>query len=280
MKYLIVITLILWGIASCDVVEEPYTKGNTGIEPDSNNPNILLEDFTGHKCVNCPEASKKAKELKNMYPDKVFVVAIHTSDWAKPQTGDDYNYDFRTNEGTEIDNFYEVSKQGLPRGMVNRKPYQNRQTLPYSQWGDAILDYWSKNKTRQLDIELSAQYDDATSKISINVQLNYFISQSKQNKLCVWIVEDGIINWQKTKDYPYDIPNYQHNDVFRYSFNGAWGENVGAAILPIGYQFLKDYSLTITSDKDWNIANMRIIAFVYDDNDGVKQVTGTKIVKE
>ena len=280
MKYLISVALIIWGLASCDVVEEPYTKGGISTGPDTNSPNILLEDFTGHTCVNCPAASKIAKELKSRYPNKIFVVAIHTGEFAKPETGEMYNYDFRTNEGTEIDNFYNISAQGLPRGMINRNPYKNTQALHYSRWSDAILDYWNKNKTRQLDIELSAQYNSETHQITASVNLNYFVLQSKQNKLSVWLVEDNIINWQKSSEEPINIPDYQHNDVFRYSFNGVWGENVGGATIPIGFEFSKDYSLTIPTDKDWNVANMRIIAFVYDDTDGVKQVIDAKIVGE
>jgi len=276
MKYLIPLAFIIWGITSCDVVEEPYTKGNISTEPDTNRINILLEDFTGHTCVNCPAATKTATELKKIYSNKIFIVAIHTGEFAKPETGDKFNYDFRTNEGTEIDNFYNISNQGLPRGLINRSPYQDKLTFHYSQWGDAIINYWSKNKIRQLNMDLSAQYDSETNQITANVSLHYLVTQSKQNKLSVWIVEDNIINWQKTTTDP--IPDYQHNNVLRYSFNGAWGENVGNATLPIGFEFSKDYSLTIPDDKDWNVTNMRIIAFVYDDNDGIKQVTEAKIV--
>jgi hypothetical protein len=279
MKYLIFVALVLWGTTSCDVVKEPYTKDFNPLSVDTNRPNILLEEFTGHTCIHCPAGSKTAKGLENNYPHKVFVVAIHAGELAKPEAGDKYNYDFRINEGIELDEFYKVSKEGLPRGMINRTPYQNKQTIHYGNWANAIVEYWNKNKTRQLDIEISADYDSAANKITANVNLNYFASQSKQNKLSVWIVEDNIINWQKNFEEPVDIPNYQHNDVFRYSFNGAWGENVGSGTLPVGFQFSKDYSLTIPSDKDWNVANMRIIAFVYDDTDGVKQVIDAKVVE-
>jgi len=282
---LILATLIIVGIivsiTSCDVIEEPYTKdGNGGQILDTNRPNILLEEFTGHKCVWCPNGSKIAKTLEKQYPGKVFIVAIHCGEMAKPESGEEYNYDFRTAEGTELDNFYKVNIDGLPRGMINRTLYNNRQTMGASNWGNAITSFWNNNKTRQVDIELSALYNANTKTITGNVKLNYLVAQSKQNRLSVWILEDNIINWQASIEAPNGIPDYQHNDVLRYSFNGTWGENVGTTTIPSDFVFEKNYSLQI-SDRDWNPNNLRLIAFVYDDDNGVKQVMDTKIkIKE
>ena len=276
-KYLLIITLLFYGIVSCDVIEEPYTKNDeTPSESDSNQPNILLEEFTGHTCIYCPGGSKTAKNLQQQYPEKIFVVAIHAGGLAAP-TDEPYSYDFRTTEGNEIDGFYGASTSGLPRGMVNRTLFSNLKTYPASQWGNVVTEFWNKNKISQLDIELSAQCNPSSRTISANVTLDYFVSQSKQNKLSVWILEDNIIQYQKSIDSPFDIPDYQHNDVLRYSFNGAWGEIVTSSTIPIGFKYSNDYELIVPVNKDWNLNNLRVIAFVYDDDNGVKQVMDTKV---
>jgi hypothetical protein len=275
-KHLLIITLFIYGLTSCDVIEEPFTKNNPQPPPDGNTPNILLEEFTGHKCVHCPDGSQIAKHLKEHYKEKLFVVAIHTGPLAAPDPTDDrYNYDFRISEGIEMDNFYRVSSAGLPRGIINRTSYNNQSTYVPNYWQYAIADFLNKN-TKQLDIELSAAYNNTTKTITADVKLNYLAAQSNQNKLSVWILEDNVIKYQKSIDTP-DIPDYQHNDVFRYSFNGAWGEIVSVSTIPIGFEFSKNYSLVVSQEKDWNINNLRLIAFVYNDNNGVKQVIDTKI---
>ena len=248
-------TLIIFCITlSCDIIEEPYTKdGDDGEQIlDTNRPNILLEEFTGHTCVHCPNGSKIAKGLEKQYPGRVFIVAIHCGDMAKPEAGEKYNYDFRTNMGEELDNFYKVNIDGLPRGMINRMLYRNnKETMGASNWGNAIAEFWNNNKTRQLDIELSAIYNANTKTITGNVKLNYLVPQSKQNLLSVWILEDNIINWQKSLDAPDGIPDYQHNDVLRYSFNGTWGENVvGTPTSSSDFEFQKNYSLQIADKGD------------------------------
>jgi len=276
-KYLFIIaTLIFTGTVACDIIEDPYTTDSEGPVVDSNSPNILLEEFTGHTCIYCPGGSKIAKALEQQYYGKIFVVTIHCGNMARPENGDKYNYDFRTLEGTELDVFYKINTDGLPRGMINRFPYNNKTTISASNWKNAVTNFWKSNKIRQVDIDLTAQYNNSTKIISGNLKLNYLISQNLQNKLSVWIVEDDIINWQRSIDPPYDIPDYQHNDVLRYSFNGTWGENISSSNIPVGFVFEKNYSLQI-EDRDWNPNNLRFIAFVYDDN-GVKQVIDAKVL--
>ena len=281
-KYLIMLmALISCGINSCDVIEEPYTKtgGGGSLVLDTNRPNILLEEFTGHTCINCPTGSKIAKTIQQQYPGRVFIVAIHAGSLAAPDLTDDrYLYDFRTNEGTEMYNSY--SSPGLPSGLINRTSFQGNKVLSFPYWNDAVLDFLTKNTSRQLDIEVSAQYNLSSNEIAASVKLNYLVSQSTQNKLSVWLLEDNFIGYQKSLDDPFHIPDYQHNDVLRYSFNGAWGEIVNSSAIPAGFDFSQNYSLIIPSGKDWNVNNLRIIAFVYDDENGVKQVMDARVEVE
>ncbi len=56
---ILLIILLCW--ISCDKIEPPYIEaGNQSAEK-----TILIEKFTGHKCSNCPEASRKVDELKD-----------------------------------------------------------------------------------------------------------------------------------------------------------------------------------------------------------------------
>jgi len=64
-KYLAILSSILI-ITSCDIVEGPYLTDET-INPIDTTTNtyvkkVLVEDFTGHKCPNCPDAARESVE--------------------------------------------------------------------------------------------------------------------------------------------------------------------------------------------------------------------------
>ena len=62
---------------SCDVIEGPFTEEVILEECAEKCKKILLEDYTGHKCGNCPRAAEKAEELKEIYGDQLKKVASH-----------------------------------------------------------------------------------------------------------------------------------------------------------------------------------------------------------
>ena len=72
---------------SCDVIDGPVnedfvidTSGGSSFDKA-----VLLIDFTGHKCGNCPTAGETAKMIESSFGDKVIVVASHVGTLAFPQ---------------------------------------------------------------------------------------------------------------------------------------------------------------------------------------------------
>ena len=41
------------------------------------NVNVLIEDYTGHQCGNCPQAAVVANNIENANPGRVFVISEH-----------------------------------------------------------------------------------------------------------------------------------------------------------------------------------------------------------
>ena len=72
MKKLLTLTLIILCIASCDKIEPPYSSGNTNpIDTTSVKRNILIEDFTGHTCPNCPAAAAELETIHSIYGNQI-----------------------------------------------------------------------------------------------------------------------------------------------------------------------------------------------------------------
>ena len=110
---ILLIILLFW--TSCDKIEPPYIEGGN----QSAEKTILIEKFTGHKCSNCPEASRKIDELKEFYEDNLISIAIHPGELTE-FTGIDenYPYDFTTNASDLIST--DMGASFLPLGTVNR----------------------------------------------------------------------------------------------------------------------------------------------------------------
>ena len=88
---------------------------------------VLIEDFTGFKCANCPDASSELHKIEEIYPDKVIGIAIHAGSFAEPSGV--FVTDFRTDEGNEITDFRSGAFQP---GLVCKVP--DNVLLNYTDW--------------------------------------------------------------------------------------------------------------------------------------------------
>jgi len=269
--HLIAFVLFLSLENSCDKIEAPFTENNvasgldTVVFAEESNPvrKVLIEDYTGHTCGNCPSAATIAHDLQDQYQEKLVVMALHVSEqFAAPYTdgSGEFTYDFRTSEGTEIDNYFGCSNAGLPRGMINRRSFGGSKLLDRFDWGSAVADII--NQPPVVDIQVKS-YLTTTDTVVAYVQSKFLQDMPESYALCVFAIEDSIINWQK--DYslppPKTIENYTHMHVLRDAFVGAFGENISATGFKSGDVVKKGYALK--KGIDWVPKNLKIVAFVY-----------------
>ncbi|MBK8339361.1 MAG: hypothetical protein IPK99_04850 [Flavobacteriales bacterium] len=110
--------------AGCDKVTMPYEPlqgGGTSTEEVVRK--VLLEDCTGHRCNNCPDAAAQAQLLQSIHGENLVVVAVHCiTGFAAPQApiGDGVlDSDHRAvPEGATIEDHFDITF--LPAGLVNR----------------------------------------------------------------------------------------------------------------------------------------------------------------
>jgi len=216
---------------SCTKIDEPYAKTSHGHIKDTimnwdNIPavrRVLLEDYTGHKCVNCPEAAITARSLEEQYEGRLIVMAVHAGTFAKPGSGD-YALDLRTVAGSDWNN--EFIFQAYPNGMVDRKVFEDSPIVGPEQWGNSIGQII--NLPPDVQMKITIQYDSNSRQLT-SVLFNRFITQpSGEYNLTVCILEDSIIGTQSNNNPNIgptpDWHDYVFNDVVRGSLNGSWGE--------------------------------------------------------
>ena len=110
-KILFFVAVASYIISSCDKVTPPFIDKNGGGDTAQIVKKILLEEFTGHKCVYCPTASKTAHDLKEIYGKQLVSVAMHAGTLAEPDGSGDFTANYTTTTGDDlyahylIDNF-------------------------------------------------------------------------------------------------------------------------------------------------------------------------------
>jgi outer membrane protein Omp28 len=173
--------------------------------------NVVLEEFTGIHCVNCPKGHKAAQELVDNNHGKVFSVNIHAGGYASPADGEP---DFRTEEGDQI-----LKKSGTnfyPAVSVNRDtdPWANFITL-MSSLTDAVLE-----ETSIVNVAVKSVVDAKTRILTTEVEY-YYTSDSPEpeNYLTVYLTQSEILGPQSDNGYyPENWTEdgfYKHNHVLR-----------------------------------------------------------------
>lgn len=263
-------------MSSCDIIEGPYDEQLVIDSTSSPVRNILLEDYTGHQCGNCPCAAKEAINLANLYNGRIIVVATHVGFFARTNATGKFTYDFKTQTGNELDAYFQVDAVGLPRGLINRKQYNSSLILNPSGWASAVsslLDTDGDSKVDTLkpavDIEIDPSYNSTSRTVTADINLEYLEAGNNNHHVVLYVVEDSITNWQlfyaqcSPTSVAYDEQNYVHRHVLRGSVNGTWGEQVSAnTTIPVGTKITKTYTKVL--DPSWNDKQIYLVAFVHD----------------
>lgn len=257
-------------IFSCDEIKNPL-KEKTGTCGDETLPTpikkILVEDYTGHTCGNCPRAAEQMHELIDTYCDYIIPVSIHAGYFALPQEAAGFPEDFRTDEGTILDNFFGNSNAGLPNGMVNRTKFDGNTILPHSTWAAAIEEQLLKKPEANLIVK--NEYNPSTFEYTSTIDIEILQNINGNFNLSVFIIEDSIIAPQKDYDAdPTHIDDYVHMHMLRKSLNGAWGDKIieGQA----NFEDVITQKYVFTLPENFVVKNCSIICFIY--NNETKEI--------
>ena len=229
--FLSLIPVLILIFISCTKIDEPYVTGralnikDTIMNWDTINAvrKVMLEDYTGHKCVNCPEAAIMARSLEEQYEGQLVVMAVHAGYYALPGVGE-YTLDLRTKAGTDWNSEFAFSS--YPNGLVNRKPFEGSLIVKFEKWGSAIGQLISLPPDFQ--IKITNQYDSNSRQVISTVYNRFITPMTGEYTLTVCILEDSIIGAQKNSNENVgptpDWYDYVFNDVLRGSLNGSFGE--------------------------------------------------------
>ncbi len=245
----------------CDKIDAPLQNY---VAPEIPRRKVLLEDYTGHTCGNCPGAAEVAQNLEHKYGGELVVLAVHAGHFAdikKPK----YLVSYKTPEGNEWNTYFKIP--GYPNGIINRKSYGGGLVTAYSNWSSAV-DVAFRDPYI-LDLDIFPAYSETGRLLDVSVKAKFLMAHDRNLKISVVLTEDSIIGRQL--DYRMDTVNDAQNrkdyvfmHMLRTSVNGTWGTS-----LTEGSVSAKD-SLTVSFndfavDTAYKAKHLSVVAFAFDE---------------
>ena len=270
MNHIKYFTLLILSIGimlnSCDIIDEPFKDSISPIDTVGlvqsdtiiqTQKAVLIEDFTGHRCKNCPKASKAINELDSLFDSQVVPLAIHAGPSNFTGVNNEYPTDFTTEYGDDLATHFGIS--AMPMGLVQRIDYPNSHQKTYTAWSG--ITYLELAKSPEALFTLSTEYD-APNRIGVlNYSVEMISNQSNPLWVAVYIKETGIIS-------PQLMPNnsrnetYVHKNVFRSAPLGPFGISISENGGTSGQTFTG--SVTANLDPLWDANECEWVILIYD----------------
>lgn len=295
-RHLILITFILSALLfSCDVIDEPFLREGVQPPPDTAAcpipdfpevpvavQNVLLEDYTGHRCVNCPQAAIQAHDLVASWGGRLKLVAVHAGLFAAYVSAP-YTANYTTPAGDAWDQTFGVSNVGNPNGLINRTGFSQNHIVSPSNWAGRIQD--AMQQTPEVMLQVITDYSPAERKLCAHVRATWLQDMQDNINLLLIILEDSIVSPQKNNNPQVgpvpDIMDYTHMHVMRHAMNGIWGRPIISAdsLTSAGSQIIHTYRYDLP--ETWVAEHCGVIAFVYRTSDyQILQVEDAKVTKD
>ncbi len=229
---------------------------------------VLIKDFTGARCVNCPAAAEHAHNLQHQLDeDHIFIMSVHAGYLAQPLGSFP---DFLTDEGTEWYN----NNNSNPLFTVDHVALTEGNTLNETQIDAPVTAALEEEQT--FEIVVGPNYDETNRQLKVDVQAIALDDLDGHFFMTVCLVEDHIIGWQTIPggvDKEYDFRN-----VFRGTLNGAYGTSFEDLHVDANDTF--HFSYTTEINADYNADECYLMVYVYDKTQGDKILqTAVKKIK-
>ncbi len=249
-------------VVSCDKIDDtlkPYV-------PPVGDKTVLIKDFTGVRCVNCPEAAATVHQLQHLYgEEKVFIMSVHAGPLA---TSVGIFPDFTTEEGNE----WYGDKDSNPLLNVDHVDLAS-ESLNANQIDQALGE--ALNEEQVFDVKVTNDYDENSRKLTTKTDITAIDNVDGNFYLTACLIEDSIVGPQITPPPSGLDTSYVHRNVFRKTLNGAYG-----VMFQEGYVYADDkydcqYEIELAPE--YNADQCYIMSYVYDRN--TKKIYQTAMTK-
>jgi hypothetical protein len=236
---------------------------------------VLVEEFTGGMCANCPAARTLLQGIVDNSNDRVIPMEIHIFNFqqSNPATKEGAKYDFRTQDGTDISVQYYGTINQMPSAGINRVGATDPERLLLAgKWANAITQELAKPSPVNLEVTSAV----ADGKATIKVKTTYVQAVDKKQLLSLAILEDDIVDVQEFPD------SFDHNYTFHHTLRDFLTPVAGQAFLAdlatkkAGTVYERTFIYDVPAA--WKPENCKVVAFIHNEIDReVVQAASTKL---
>jgi hypothetical protein len=293
--------LILFGIVlgslvilntACDKVENPIKPaieldttiypGNWSDYPEvvwsantNTNRNLLLEDYTGHRCPNCPDAATEAHNIEIANQDRVFVASLHAAPGGlssfqtiAADCGQSSNpYDKYCTElycdesiayGTAFQSGFGFFAN--PMGSISRVTPSGESMFDLSNgWSARASNLLAANDLK-INIQSQCNYYSSTNGLYLHTEFEFLEDLTGNYSAVVYLLEEEVVDWQDVNGTADSL--YKHHNVFVGCIDGLeWGRPITGGT-ETGNKTYLDYSFKLPTGKTNDDYHM--VVYVYD----------------
>lgn len=253
--------MLALALASCDtqIDEDDRLVEQSDTVNLKDGKNVLVVDFTGQRCVNCPTANDEIHALQEAYgADRVVAVAMHSGPLGfRTRNG---FLGLSTDEGDAYYNQWGIDHQ--PMGVIDyHGPYN------YDLWPGLVIQQLKIVPLVSIQVSPTPQAEGSrefAGTVSMTSPRGAISA-----RLQLWLTEDSISAFQMLPTGGRDL-QYNHMHVYRAAVNGTDGQPVELDEEPTTVEY------SFNADEAWNLNHLWMVAFVYD-QDGVLQVVRKKL---
>lgn len=242
---------LLLAIFAFAMVFQSFAQSFVSTEPQDKN--VILEEFTGVKCPNCPQGHTVAAQILNDNPGRVWAISFHpyNSSFTVPYAGDP---DFRRHHA---DSLYMTpycgSSRFMPSAFINRRTYAGEKIQSRTVWANYTTQHLAEPSP--VNLGLSTTYDEDTKQLDIILEIYYTDNMDDENTINLLFTESGLIAQQSG-----GTTNYEHSHIFREIFTAQWGDLITESTSQ-GSFIQKTYSFD-NSAEEYNMEECKVIAYI------------------
>lgn len=268
-KVLLAVSCIAFLWTGCKEKDPPIIFGTLATDstyvlttvPATDPHNVLVEEFTGQSCSNCPAAHTTLETLAGgANAGRVNIFGLYITDFSQTLPPAGAIYDFRSTTASSISSTIYGGVNAIPSGGIDRTKVTGQVLLYQSDWAAAIDAQKTIPDSLNLDVESSFVGGVATIKATVT----YTKSLSTKQNLSIVIVEDSMVDLQEFPDNVHS--GYIFTNVFRAMVTSAPSgdpilDSIGTK--EAGRVYWRKYTYTpATTSPAINPAHCRVIAFV------------------
>jgi hypothetical protein len=221
--------------------------------------NVLVEEFTGQSCSNCPSAHDLLDAIADSNAGRVNVIGLYITDFGQTTPPPGSTHDFRSDTASVIGKNIYGGVGSLPSGGVDRTPVTGQLLLDRGVWGGIIHN--QLNIADSVNLKMESAFDDASSTAKIKATVVYTQPVYTKQNLTVMIVEDSMVDKQERPAAVDD--NYTFTNVFRGTVTAVpMGDPIldTMALKVPGRRYIRTYTYKLPSG--YNVKNCRVIGYI------------------